>query len=187
MAETHDALTYNRVAKAFHWTIALLIAVMFVLGWTMDSESRTESHLTAVDFHMTLGLVIMVLVMLRLIWRLGNPPPPLPDHMSRMERRAAGLAHATLYALTFAIPAAGLIMVLYEGSADLFFGLIDLRGKPLGSEEVAELFSEIHMWLGWALVLVLVGHISAALGHHFFLKDGLLYRMLPALSRTRRA
>ncbi|MCP4303314.1 MAG: cytochrome b, partial [bacterium] len=93
----------------------------------------------------------------------------------------------TLYALTFAIPAAGLIMVLYEGSADLFFGLIDLRGKPLGSEDVAELFSEIHMWLGWALVLVLVGHISAALGHQFLLKDGLLYRMLPALSRTRRA
>jgi cytochrome b561 len=84
MAMTHDASTYGRTAKAFHWTIALLIALMFVLGWTMDAEQRHSSRITAVDFHMTFGVIIMALVVLSYVWRRKNPPPPVPAHMSRL-------------------------------------------------------------------------------------------------------
>lgn len=182
MATTHDALSYGRTAKTFHWTIALLIALMFVLGWTMDAEQRHSSHITAVDFHMTFGVIIMAFVVLRYVWRRKNPPPPLPAHMSRPERLAAELGHAALYLLTFAIPAAGLIMVVVEGEAVLFFGLIDLDSEGQRSEEAAEIFADLHKWLGWALLAVLAGHVGAALRHHYLLRDDVLRRMLPNAS-----
>ena len=182
MASTRDASTYGRTAKAFHWTIALLIVLMFVMGWTMDAEQRHSTHITLVDFHMTLGVIIMGLVVLRFAWRLKNPPPLLPTHMSRLECLAAECGHAALYGLTFAIPAAGLIMVIVEGEAVLFFGLIDLDSKGQRSEEVAEIFADLHKWLGWALLAVLAGHVGAALRHHYLLRDDVLRRMLPSAS-----
>jgi cytochrome b561 len=182
MASTRDASSYGRTAKAFHWTVALLIVLMFVLGWTMDAEQRHSSHITAVDFHMTIGVVIMALVVLRYVWRRRNPPPPLPAHMSRLERLVAECGHAALYLLTFAIPAAGLIMVVVEGEAVLFFGLIDLDSEGQRSEEAAEIFADLHKWSGWALLAVLAGHVAAALRHHFLLRDDVLRRMLPSAS-----
>ena len=181
MASKRDAAAYGRTAMAFHWTIALLIALMFVLGWTMDAEQRHSSHITAVDFHMTIGVVIMALVVLRYVWRRRNPPPPLPAHMSRLERLVAECGHAALYLLTFAIPVVGLAMVIVEGEAVLLFGLIDLDNETK-RPEVAELLAGWHKWLGWALLAVLAGHVAAALRHHFLLRDDVLRRMLPSAS-----
>jgi cytochrome b561 len=181
MASTRDASTYGRTAKAFHWTIALLIALMFVLGWTMDEEERHLVHISAVDFHMTIGIAIIALVVLRLIWRLRNPPPPLPTHMSRIERLVAELGHAALYLLTFAIPVVGLAMVVVEGEAVLLFGLIDLDNETK-RPEVADVLAGWHKWLGWGLLAVLAGHVAAALRHHFLLRDDVLRRMLPSAS-----
>jgi cytochrome b561 len=177
----HSASTYGRTAKAFHWTIALLIALMFVLGWTMDEEERHLVHTSAVDFHMNIGIAIIALVVLRLIWRLRNPPPPLPAHMSRLEGITAELGHAALYFLTFAIPVVGLAMVIVEGEAVLLFGLIDLDNETK-RPEVAELLAGWHKWLGWGLLAVLAGHVLAALRHHFLLRDDVLRRMMPSAS-----
>jgi cytochrome b561 len=101
--------------------------------------------------------------------------------MSRLERLTAEFGHALLYLLTLAIPLAGLVMVIIEGEAVLFFGLIDLDNETK-RPEAAEFFAAWHKWLGWALLAVLAGHVTAALRHHFMLRDDVLRRMLPSAS-----
>ena len=176
-----DAPAYGRVAKAFHWAIALLIALMFAIGWTMDSENRDADSINAVDIHMTLGVVIMVLVVLRFIWRLKNPPPPMPDHMSRFGCLTAQCGHAALYVLTFTIPAVGLSMSILEGEGSLFFGLISLEPGPAESEDAAELLGSLHKWLGWGFLAMFAGHLGAALSHQYVIRDDVLSRMMPSI------
>lgn len=181
---------YGAVALTFHWLIALAVLTMFGVGFYMDWLPKSDPLVyTLFQFHKSLGLSILILVVLRLLWRAGNPTPRLPEHMPAWERFAATAAHYALYAALFALPLSGWVMVSASpyNIPTMFWGVIEwphlgfVNTSPdkQAWEEAAE---TVHKIVVWAALGTIGLHAAAALRHHFLLKDEVLARMVPWLS-----
>ena len=169
---------YTGVAKFLHWAIALIIIMMLSFGQGFENISTEEEMTFSLTGHSTLGLTVISLIILRILWRIGNPPPALPETVTGVQRTAAKLSHLLLYALMIYVPATGLytaaaheMAVMPYGAFDLretlsFFGTSDFDGRRF--------LHEIGTWL---LIALLAVHISAAFLHQFIQKDGVLSRM----------
>jgi cytochrome b561 len=178
---------YGAVAQSFHWIIAGLIVTQFVLGWTAAGLPIGLHKLAVLARHKSFGMTVLMLAVLRLIWRVRHAPPPLPAGMSRVERRLARATHAAFYVLLFTLPVSGWLMSSAKKFSVSWFGLFtwpDLIGK---SESAFEMLRTTHHGLGLVLFSIAVLHILAALKHHFLNKDDVLLRMLPFTKTERGA
>ncbi len=120
---------------------------------------------------------MFLLVWLRLAWRITHRPPALPESMSALMKLAAHAGHLALYALMVVIPLSGWLMSSAKGVQTVWFGVLpipDLLGRD---KALGDLLKEVHEALNWLLMVTLVGHVGAALWHHFVLKDDTLRRM----------
>ncbi len=177
---------YSRVAITLHWLIAFLIIGQIAVGFYMhDLEAGNKFQLY--QLHKSFGIVVLLLSVLRLLWRLGHRPPGLPDGMKVWEIWASKLTHWGFYVLMIATPLMGWMMV----SASPFniptelFGVVpwpDFPGINRG-EKLADLFGEVHEIMAKLIILLLALHVGAALKHHFIGKDDVLTRMIPMLKR----
>lgn len=170
---------YGWVAQSFHWIIAALIVTQFTLGWMADDLPVGLHKLALLARHKSIGMTVLMLAILRLIWRLMNRPPALPSGMTAVERVLARATHAAFYVLLFAMPLTGWLMSSAKNFSVSWFGLFtwpDLIGK---NEQAFELLRGTHDALSFVLFAIAVLHIIAALKHHFWNKDDVLLRMLP--------
>lgn len=177
---------YGTIAITFHWTMAVLIVGMLALGIYMHELPPTAPETFQLyQLHKSIGFVVLALALFRLIWRLMNPTPKLPDGMHKLERLAAHLGHVGLYALLFAIPITGWFMVSASpwGIPTVVFNVLPVPHlsipELLGTKEQAEsLFKAFHKYAAFLLIALIVVHIAAALKHHFIARDETLKRML---------
>ena len=181
---------YSAMAIAFHWAIAILVLGLIGSGWWMTGAIRDPARQAVAydvyQLHKAFGLCVLLLTLGRLAWRLTHRPPPLPAHMSAIERIGAHGAHVLLYALTIAVPMLGWAMVSTSplGFPTVPFGLFEWPHLPLlrpGDDPATveagfKLGHEVLAYLAAALVAL---HVTAALKHQFVDRDGLLGRMLP--------
>lgn len=103
-------LRYSRVAIALHWLIALFIIFNLSIGFFME-EWPAPYRMFAVGLHISAGLSVLALTVLRIGWRLLHEPPPYPAEMHRWERHAAHVAHFLLYAAMVLMPLTGWAIV----------------------------------------------------------------------------
>ncbi len=169
---------YTPVAIALHWLLALMIFGSLGLGTLMADMSFSPLRLKLYNWHKWAGVTILVLSALRLLWRLTHRPPAEPP-MPAWQARAARLAHAGLYLLSFAVPLAGWAYSSAAGFPIVWFGVLPLPDFVPADRELAEAVKPLHKSLAWALTALIVAHVAAALKHHFVDRDGLLLRMLP--------
>ena len=177
---------YTRTAKALHWLMAILFFGLLALGFYMHDLPLSPDKLKLYSWHKWAGVSAFLLVWFRLFWRVTHRPPALPDSMPRVMQVAAHAGHFLLYALMLAIPLSGWLMSSAKGFQTVWFGVLpipDLIGKD---KELGTLLAEVHGLLNIGFVLVLAGHIGAALKHHFIDKDDILKRMLPSHQAPRR-
>jgi cytochrome b561 len=177
---------YGAVAQALHWIVAALVVTQFVLAWQADGLPLGLHKLALLARHKSFGMTVLMLAIVRLLWRLMHAPPPLPDAMSRLEKLAAQATHIAFYVLLFAMPLSGWLMSSAKNYSVSWFGLFtwpNLIGK---SAPAFDTLREVHDALSWALAGILVLHIMAALKHHFWNKDDVLLRMLPFTSGGKR-
>lgn len=130
--------------------------------------------------HASTGFGLLALVAFRIIWRLRNPPPPLPADMSKAAQLSAQVSHFTLYAAMVTLPLTGWLAftehvrrTLGVASAS-FFGVAKIPILP----DFGINFHFIHKWCGNAVLALIALHILAALKHHFYDRDDVLVRML---------
>ena len=143
---------YHGVAIALHWIIAVLILALLALGnYFVRLDEADPLRYLLTQWHKSFGVVVLLLVVLRVLWRLTHRPPPLPDHLKPWEKRAADLAHLLLYLLILAIPLSGWIMVSaspLELPTLLFNGLEWPHLPPFESlpnkAAVSDWFAEVH-------------------------------------------
>lgn len=170
---------YTPTAKILHWLMALLILGLLPLGFYMSDLKLSPLKLQLYSWHKWAGVTVFMLVLIRLLWRIWNSPPALPSHMKRYERLVAHLGHFALYALMLAIPVSGWLMSSAKGFQTVWFGVLPLPDLLDKNRELGDLLAEVHESLNFILIAVLVGHLGAALKHHFIDRDDVLTRMLP--------
>jgi cytochrome b561 len=195
------AQRYTAVAIVLHWAIAAAILFLFPLGlWMHESAEHGDVSaevFRAYQLHKSIGLTVLALSLVRLGWRLLNPPPPLPEHMPGWERFIAKATHWAFYALMIGIPLSGWLYVSTGWSihddaplpvATHFFGLFQvpaLLGLNQAAIEVREAIAEsaltAHAYLAFAAIGLAALHVLAALKHHLFDQDEVLAHMVPGL------
>lgn len=174
---------YDGVAIALHWTTVVLVLSLFALGELWGFTHRPLRG-ELVMIHMSLGMLLGVAVIARIVWRLLPGHQVVPAGYGAVDRLARGV-HWLLYAMLIVQSIYGYVVRWSEGEAMSFFGLHIPSPLTPVSHDTHELLQDLHGKLGWAIVIVALGHAAAALYHHFVLRDDVLRRMLP--QGTRRA
>lgn len=167
---------FGVVAILFHWIMAILIIGLLALGLYMIRLPLSLEKLKLYGWHKETGMLVLMLVMLRSIWRVSNMIPSLS--LPRWELWAARGVHYLFYVLMFAMPLTGWLMTSFSGFPVSFFGLFVFPDLVSTHPEYIHLFKKIHEWLGYGLIAIIVLHTCAALKHHFIDKDDILRRML---------
>ena len=185
----NSLVRYGAVAMTFHWVIAAAVLFNIWFGhYVHDMADDDPGHFEYVQIHKSIGLTILVLAFGRLIWRLFDPPPPLPETIPTWQRWASKVSHWLLYGLIFAIPLSGWAMVSASplGLPTFWFGLFEWPHLPFLSElprvEKSALRPQlfgVHEILATVMLYVFAVHVLAALKHHFIDRDSILKRILP--------
>ncbi|MBR0552395.1 cytochrome b [Stakelama marina] len=167
---------YNRGAIAFHWTIALLVIVNIIIG--LFHESLFDPR-QVMPLHKSIGMLVLVLSVGRLVWRLIHPAPPLPSHVSKWEGKTSRTVQVIFYVLMIGMPLSGWFMASGARNPQPinWFGLFDIPLLPVG-KSIAGASHEFHELAGYLFAALVVLHIAGALRHHFILRDRVLDRML---------
>ncbi|HEY2345506.1 MAG TPA: cytochrome b [Xanthomonadaceae bacterium] len=174
------AVRWNRFAQVLHWLIALMIVGMGIVGLTMTLMEPSLDKLKVYALHKSFGITVLVLVALRLLWRISHrAPPPVP--MPRWQHVSAQAVHFLLYVLMFAMPLSGW---LFNSAANFplqWFGLVQLPSLWHADPDVKHWAREFHEYGFWTLFALVSLHAAAAIKHHYIDKDETLRRMLPGL------
>ncbi len=175
---------WGSVAKTLHWLMAALILCMFVLGWVAVNYPMSPTKLRLFTWHKTLGITLLVLVLLRLAWRLVNPIPSLPSGMRPWERTLARASHALLYVAMLATPLSGWVIHSAANFPLKLYGLFLLPAIAPADKALQTKAELTHLILFWIFAASLFLHIGAALWHHLVLRDDTLTRMLPTRKKS---
>lgn len=181
MNTSTPSLHFNLLARVLHWLMAVMILAMLFVGVGMVASVAWRPML--VDLHRPLGIAILLLVVVRLINRLRNPPPPLPSDLPRWQVLAAKASHVLLYALMFALPLLGWSMLSAGGYPIVMFAGLQLPPIAPHDAGVYALLHGAHTWLAYLLFATVLVHLGAALMHAWVRRDG----VFPAMARGPRS
>ena len=168
---------YHPLHIALHWLMALMIPALFGVGlWMTGLDYYSSWYKTAPDLHKSFGILLAILLVSRLVVmrRFGKPAAL----SSGWQQKAAGIAHALMYALLLAIMVSGYLISTADNRGILVFGLFEVPGFGEFFPEQADIAGTVHFYLACALIVLVVLHAAAALKHHFVDKDNTLKRML---------
>jgi cytochrome b561 len=172
------------VSRLLHWLMALMVLAMLFIGTGM-AASVSERYRFLIAVHRPLGLAVLILVAIRLINRLINPPPPLPGSMPTWQRAAAKASHGLLYALMFIMPLLGWGMLSAAPYPIVLYG--SLRLPPILPQNplLYSWLRELHGDFAFLLFAVFLAHMGAALMHGLIRRDGVFDSMAPWRRRRR--
>ena len=171
--------SWGSLSKALHWLIVLLIINQWVIGARADALPNGLAKLQVLGLHKSFGMTVLILAVIRLVWRLLNPTPDLSAETKPWERGLAKISHFLLYALIFAMPLTGWLMSSAKSYSVSWFKLFQFPDLVAPSEKLFQLMHDAHHLLFGTLVIVALLHIAGALKHHFIDKNDVLKRMLP--------
>ena len=166
---------YGFISKIFHWLSAAVLVAQVPLGFYLVDLDFSENRVFIENIHVTIGLGIFYLTILRLIYKLFNPTPALGNSVFIGQRVIAKLNHILLYLSILVITISGALKKLFNGEMlDLFFFDLEIRDNF----DLAELFYEIHIFGNYTLIALILLHISAVIIHKILFKENLLKRIL---------
>lgn len=180
-------LRYTKTAVVLHWLIAALIIVNVAIVLSVDNLPD-EWVRPAIDTHKSMGITVLGLALLRLLWRIGHPPPPMVGGLARWERIGAHAAHGLLYALMLLLPLSGWLHdSAWKDAAThpmRLYGLIPwprigvvMAIEPVTKEWLHDVFGLAHTLFGYLLYGLLALHIVGALKHQWLDRKAELQRM----------
>ncbi len=187
------ARRYNTVAMSLHWLIAALLIVNILLAWYFTNQKGLAAAEPA-QLHKSIGITILLLSVLRLVWRFVSPPPPLPATVSGWERAAALTVYGLFYVVMIGMPLSGWALSSASRLISVYpitlFGLVPWPAMSAFSHLPAaqmkatrEQFEQIHGLLAWLAYGLILLHVGAALRHQFLKRDAVVSRMIPFVKR----
>ena len=169
---------YTVTARTLHWLTAVLVLVQIPLGLAIVNVELGAWKDALYNLHKSIGATLIPIVLVRLVYRWTHRPGPLPQDIPPLRRLAAETMHWILYALLVVQGFVGWIATSAYPAPIPVFGLFEL--PPIWREDrpLSDQLYVLHRAIGIALAILLVGHIGAALQHHFIRKDRVLMRMI---------
>ena len=171
---------YGAIPQAIHWLTAILVVAAWILGLVGDDLPKGTLRDAGLSVHISAGLVVIILLVVRLAWNFFNPAPSAGSTMLGVWLARVGhVAHYLLYVLLFAVPIAGIVLRFAGGEFIPIFGLYEIASPWVKDRAFSETVEEVHEVLAHTLMIVAGLHAAAALIHHWILRDQTLARMLP--------
>lgn len=181
--ETPQIHRYTLPAILLHWLLGLALFGLFGMGLFMSDLPISPLRLKLFNWHKWAGITVLVLSVVRVVWRLTHRPPPLPDQlvisMPTWQRWAHSGTHHALYALFFLVPLIGWAYSSAAGFPIVLFGVLPLPDFVPADKALAELIKPWHEFSAFAMMGLVLLHMAAALKHQFLHKHPLIQRMLP--------
>jgi cytochrome b561 len=171
-------LQYGPTAKVFHWLIVALLLVQYFIGWLMPDLHRDMKPGVGMTFHISVGITILVLIVLRLAWRIMHPVAP-ESSLPPWRRLSSEAVHWLLYALVLATTFTGWVFASFRGWEVSFFYLAPVPMLAAENAAAGKTIDGLHQAMGWALLTVIGLHVVAALAHLYYYRDRIMQRMLP--------
>jgi cytochrome b561 len=173
-----DRLQYGTTAKVFHWLVVALLLVQYLIGWLMPDIHKGMKPGAAMTFHVSFGIVILALVVLRFAWRLTHPVAPASS-LPPWQRLSSEAVHWLLYALVLATTVTGWLFASFRGWSLSFFYLVPMPMLASDNAAAGKAIDGLHQAIEWALLVAIGIHVAAALAHIFVYRDRIMQRMLP--------
>jgi cytochrome b561 len=171
--------SWGSLSRGFHWGLGLVIIGMIAFGWWMNHFPARPDRFFYRSIHADIGYALLLLMVLRLIWRVLNPVPALPAGARQWQRIASGISHWGLYILTIAVAMLGWAHsgARTQNYSD-FFGLFHVPQFTSPDRAAAGFYEDRHIWFAYGLLALIVIHVLAALWHHFIKRDRVAARMV---------
>lgn len=180
---------YSPVGIWFHWVMAAIVLYQLYSGWMMQRIPVGGDKIEAYARHSEIGLTLLLLALLRLIWRLCIPGPTNDSDSPKWQRQAAFGTHVLFYLLFAMLPLSGwcLWSAIQPAEPLAIAGIIPVPPMPfyaLSPEwqyQVMHWAHQLHFWGVVGLALLVPAHVGAALKHHFIDQDDVVEGILPEI------
>jgi cytochrome b561 len=166
------------ITQLLHWSIVALVIVQVVLAERAVDLPVSLERLQLFARHKSFGMTVLVLMLLRLTWRLINPSPQLDNRPTL--RNLSRATHWIFYGFLLAIPVSGWIFSSASNLSVSWFGLFTWPDLVTRNTALADSARSAHHLLVVCLLVTIGLHALAALTHHFIWRDAVLKRMLPS-------
>ena len=166
---------YGFISKFLHWISAIFLFVQIPLGFYLVDLDFGPERLSIENIHVTVGLALFYLVILRLCYKIFNPTPKLQPSMFKGQKFLAKLNHVLLYVTILSITLSGILKKLFNGET------LVILFKEIRLQEnfaLTELFYDIHVYSNYLMIILIIIHIMAVIIHKLFFNDDLLKRIL---------
>jgi cytochrome b561 len=171
-------LQYGITAKIFHWLIVALLAVQYPIGWLMPDLHRNQQPGAPMTFHVSFGITILILIVLRFAWRLTHPVAP-ESSLPPWQRLSSEVVHWLLYALVLGTTVTGWLFASFRGWSLSYFYLTPLPMLAADNPEAGKAIDGLHQAMELALIVTIGIHVAAAVAHRWIYRDRVMQRMLP--------
>lgn len=179
MVLLNNRQSWGWVSIALHWLIALTLFGLFGLGlWMTGLDYYDPWYRRAPDLHRSIGMLLLLAIAIRLMWRWLSPMPERLSDRVGWEPLLASISHSLLYLVPLALVASGYLISTADGRAVAVFNWFEIPAAYTGIEQQEEVMGDVHEILAWTLMGVTMVHAIGALKHHFIDGDRTLIRML---------
>lgn len=173
----NTASTYGLISRIFHWVISIMLITMLIVGFYMTEMEISDQKWQIYAMHKSTGTILLVLIILRILWRLISISPDLPNTVGYLEKIGYKIGIKAMYLLMLLMPITGMLMTLYSGRPISVYGLFTIPSFE-ANKDFAKIFNQIHDYGAIILASAAGLHTLIALYHHFIVKDRLLHRMI---------
>ena len=176
-----DQHYYTRTAQYLHWIMGIIFIAAWLIGfysgnflsYAVDGSFKGS----VITLHKNIATVIIFLLVVRIFWRYTHPVPQLPNTMSPFMKKMAHLGHLALYFMLIALPVTGCLFSWSAGHPAPVLYWFEIPRLVDKNPELLAIVKPLHIYLSWGVGVLLLGHIAAALKHHFIDKDHVLISM----------
>ncbi len=171
---------YSPLNQVLHWLTALCMLAILPLAWVMtNAKEGTPFDEGLFNWHKTLGGIVLLITLFRIVWRFIDKPPPYPPTVAAWDRALARVIYWLFFAVLLWMPITGVLTSAYGSHPVKLFNLIPTPQLVTPDKDASEAFADLHGLGQWAVYALIVLHLGAVAIHLIWRRDGVLGRMLP--------
>lgn len=178
MPQYNDRNTFGMVQVLLHWLTAMAVFALFGLGlWMTGLDYYHDWYRTAPAVHKSVGFVLILLVLFRIIWRFNvGVPAPIQSHKS-WEKALSKWVHVFLYVVIISMFFSGYFITTAKGQSLDVLGFLSIPAIITNIDLLEHYAKDIHEISAYLIVVIAVLHGLAAVKHHVIDKDRTLVRI----------